>query len=195
VPDYTRLAPGELADRVAVMVTFLRMNARPARPPAPFPPGAVLAPERVGLAVYRKLYNDIGGPWLWWLRRVMPDDALAAHLASPNVAVYILRYHGEIAGFFETDSATWPDINLNYFGLMPGMIGKGLGTPMLAAAIDSVFAARSPLRGMTVNTCTADHPRALPNYLAAGFVEVRRVREIWDIPRRLGMQVPERLRV
>jgi len=184
-----------LADRVAVMVTFLRMNARPARPPAAFPPGAVLTAERVGLAPYRKLYNDVGAPWLWWLRRVMPDDALAAHLASSNVAVHVLRYHGEPAGFFETDSAAWPDVNLNYFGLLPGMIGKGLGTPMLAAAIDSVFAARSPLRGMTVNTCTADHPRALPNYLAAGFVEVRRVREVWDIPRRLGLRVPEHLRV
>jgi hypothetical protein len=50
------------------------------------------------------------------------------------------------------------------------------------------------LRGMTLNTCTADHPRALPNYLAAGFREVRRVQETWDIPRRLGLQVPEHLR-
>ena len=51
------------------------------------------------------------------------------------------------------------------------------------------------LRGMTVNTCTADHPRALPNYKAAGFVEVRRVREVWDIPKRLGLDVPARLKV
>jgi hypothetical protein len=47
---------------------------------------------------------------------------------------------------------------------------------------------------MTVNTCSADHPRALPNSLAAGFSEVRRVREVWDIPRRLGMNIPEHLR-
>jgi len=84
---------------------------------------------------------------------------------------------------------------LNYFGLMPGMIGRGLGRALLAAAVDGVFAEGSPLRGMTVNTCTADHPRALPNYKAAGFVEVRKVREVWDIPKRLGLEVPERLKL
>ena len=79
--------------------------------------------------------------------------------------------------------------------MVPGFIGQGLGTLLLAAAIDSVFIQASPLRGMTVNTCTADHPKALPNYLAAGFVETRKVREIWDIPHRLGLVVPEHLRV
>ena len=85
-------------------------------------------------------------------------------------------------------------MNLNYFGLMPEFIGQGLGRTLLDAAVDSVFLGAVGLRGMTVNTCTADHPRALPNYLAAGFRETRRVREIWDIPCRLGLTVPERLR-
>ncbi len=193
--DYTRPAPGEPIDRAAVTVTFLRMNSRPAARPPALPEGAVLAHERLDVPVYRKIYNEIGGPWLWWLRRVMPDELLARHLASQTVAVYVLRVGGEVAGFFETDSATWPDVNLSYFGLMPAMIGKGLGRALLGAAVESVFAGGSPLRGMTVNTCTADHPRALPNYKAAGFVEVRRVREVWDIPKRLGLDVPARLKV
>jgi hypothetical protein len=48
---------------------------------------------------------------------------------------------------------------------------------------------------VTVNTCTADHPRALPNYLAAGFQVIRTVREIWDVPNRLGLVIPARLKV
>jgi hypothetical protein len=48
---------------------------------------------------------------------------------------------------------------------------------------------------VTVNTCTADHPRALPTYLKAGFVKIRSMDEEWDIPERLGITVPERLRV
>jgi hypothetical protein len=48
---------------------------------------------------------------------------------------------------------------------------------------------------MTGNTCTADHPRAVPGYLAAGFVPVRRVREVWDVPTRLGLDIPEHLRL
>jgi GNAT superfamily N-acetyltransferase len=171
------------------------MNARKPAPKPVFPAGFTLTEERLDVATYRHLYNEVGGPWLWWLRRLMPDDLLARHLANPAVSITLLRENGTPAGFFETDANPWPDVNLNYFGLLPSMIGKGLGAPLLAAAIDSVFIQASPLRGMTVNTCTADHPRALPNYLAAGFVETRRVREIWDIPRRLGLRVPEHLRV
>jgi GNAT superfamily N-acetyltransferase len=193
--DYTRLAPGEQADRVAVIVTFLRMNRRKPGPKPVFPAGFTLAPERLDVASYRQLYDEVGAPWLWWLRRLMPEDLLARHLANPAVSISVLRLNGAPAGFFETDANAWPDVNLNYFGLLPGMIGKGLGAALLSAAIDSVFVEASPLRGMTVNTCTADHPKALPNYLAAGFTETRRVREVWDIPRRLGLKVPEHLRV
>jgi GNAT superfamily N-acetyltransferase len=108
----------------------------------------------------------------------------------------VLRAAGKSAGFFELDSSNWPDVNLNYFGLVPAMIGRGLGKPLLRAAINEVALMTKPgrARRITVNTCTADHPRALPNYLAAGFVEIRRLREIWDIPRRLGLPIPDHLR-
>ena len=192
--DYARLAPGEAFDRVTVEVVFLRMDQAPRRPLAVLPPGVVLRNERLSVAEYRALYNEIGAPWLWWLRRMMPDDKLARHLASPALAIHVLRVDGQVAGFFETDAGYWPQVNLNYFGLMPGFIGKGLGRVMLDAAVDSVFAGGSPLRGMTVNTCSADHPRAFPNYVAAGFRQVRRVQEEWDIPHRLGLRVPEHLR-
>jgi GNAT superfamily N-acetyltransferase len=192
--DYSRPIPGEATDRAVVTVVFLRMNTRPARAPAVWPAGAVLTHETLNVARYRALYEAVGAPWLWWLRRVMPDDLLARHLANAAVSIHMLRVDGRDAGFFETDSGNWPDVNLNYFGLLPEMIGKGLGRAMLTAAINSVFDGASALRGMTVNTCTADHPRALPNYLAAGFTETRRVREVWDIPRRLGLHVPEHLR-
>ena len=47
---------------------------------------------------------------------------------------------------------------------------------------------------LTVNTCTADHLRALPNYIAAGFVPLRRVREEWPVPDAAGLSVPSWLR-
>jgi GNAT superfamily N-acetyltransferase len=195
VLDYARIPAGEPADRVAVMVTFLHMNVPAPRPPELFPAGR-LVPQQLSVAEYRKLYHEIGAPWLWWLRELMPDDMLARHLASPLVSTHILYIGDRQAGFFELERGNWPDVNLNYFGLVPDMIGRGLGKPLLRAAINEVALIRQPgpARRMTVNTCTADHPRALPNYLAAGFVEIRRVREIWDIPRRLGLRIPDRLR-
>ena len=195
--DYARLAPGETADRVLVTVTFLSMPMPAPGPAEVFPEGAKLARQKLSVAAYRKLYNEVGGPWMWWLRRVMPDEMLAEHLASPAVATHVLTMNGEAAGFFELESSFWPDVNLNYFGLMPGMIGKGLGMKLLRSAIGEAARIGLPAgqgRRLTVNTCTADHPRALPNYLAAGFSEIRKAREIWDIPRRLGFRIPDRLR-
>jgi GNAT superfamily N-acetyltransferase len=196
VLDYARLAPGEVADRVAVEVTFMQMKVPAPRPPEVFPEGAKLVRRRLSVAAYRKIYNEIGGPWLWWLRRVMPDEMLARHLESPAVSTHLLHLNGKPAGFFELEGSLWPNVNLNYFGLMPDMIGKGLGAKLLRAAINEVAVMKEPgsARRLTVNTCTADHPRALPNYLQAGFTEMRKVREIWDIPRRLGFRIPDRLR-
>ncbi len=186
--------PGEPTDRALVTVTFLRMNSRPVVTPAALPAPATVRRESLDVPGYRALYDTVGGPWLWWLRRIMPDALLARHLASPHVAVHVLRVEGAVAGFFETDAGAWPDVNLNYFGLLPERIGQGLGKPLLGVAIGSVFNGAAGLRGMTVNTCTADHPRALPNYQAAGFTQTRQAREVWDIPRRLGLTVPAALR-
>jgi GNAT superfamily N-acetyltransferase len=204
--DYARLAPGEVADRIAVTVTFLHMAVPAPRPAEVYPPGARLVRRKLSVAVYRKIYDQIGGPWLWWLRRVMPDELLARHLAHPAVSTHLLTLDGKVAGFFELERSAWPDVNLNYFGLMPEMVGKGLGRKLLNSAINEVASITVPggappsgapgrARRLTVNTCTADHPRALPNYLEAGFTEIRRAREIWDIPRRLGFSIPDRLRV
>ncbi len=192
--DYTRPLPGEATDRVVVTVTFLRLNRRPARPATVLPAGMTLRAESLDTEAYRVLYDAVGSAWLWWLRRVMPDELLARHLANPAVQIFVLRRDGKVCGFFETDATHWPDVNLNYFGLLPEAIGQGLGRVLLDAAVDTVFFGAPGLRGMTLNTCTADHPRALLNYLAAGFREVRQVKEAWDIPRRLGLKIPAHLR-
>lgn len=191
---YAQPPSGEPTERANVTVVFLRMSAPPLRPPVRLPPGVSIRRERIGLEDYRQLYNEVGGPWLWWLRRVMPDKVLDKHLASSTVGVHLLRVKGEVAGFFELDAGYWPLVNLNYFGLRLPFIGRGLGGLLLDYAVDEVFSSTSPLRGMSVNTCNADHPRALPNYLAAGFSEYRRVQEAWDIPVRLGFKIPDHLK-
>lgn len=178
--------------RVTVMVTFLRMDRPPAGATPSLPPEYqvvhVTAPT---VAFYRYLYNTVGADYVWWLRRTMPDGELAAMLRDPKVSIHVLYSGGEPAGFFELDSRAWPDVNLSYFGLMPHAIGSGVGFPFLRHAVDAAW--RLHPRGMTVNTCTADHPRALPSYLRAGFRTMRQVREVWNVPLRLGMHIPERL--
>lgn len=185
--DYARPQPGEATDRVFVKVTFLRMDRKPDAPTPRFPEGFTLTKEKLEVAAYRDIYARVGQKWLWWLRRMMPDDMLARLLADPAIAIYVLRDRGAPAGFFELDATPWPDVNLSYFGLVPSYIGKGLGMALLHSAVEQVFA--GPVRGMTVNTCTADHPQALPNYKRAGFRVIREIHETWNIPRRLGFEI------
>ncbi len=180
--------------RVAVTVTFLRMDERPADPPRLLPNStAMVKLAACTVPFYRYLYDTVGGPYLWWLRRSLPDAAIEALLRDPAVFITVLYRGGEPAGFFELDFRQHPVVNLSYFGLMPVAIGAGLGSAFLRAAVDMAFQGRA--QAVTVNTCTADHPRALPGYLRAGFRPVRAVREIWDVPTRLGLSIPEHLRV
>ena len=150
------------------------------------------ASGRRSVGFYRYLYNTVGADYVWWLRRTDAGRRLAALLRDPLVSIHVLYADGEPAGFFELDARGWPDVNLSYFGLMPHAVGTGVGYAFLRQAVDMVW--RSARAGMTVNTCTADHPRALPTYLRAGFRTMRQVRELWNVPLRLGMSIPDRLR-
>lgn len=180
--------------RVAVTVTFLRMDQRPTDPPRLLPATTQLVtPAACTVPFYRHLYDTVGGPHLWWLRRSLSDAAIDAILRDPAVTITVLYRGGEPAGFFELDRRQGMVVNISYFGLMPSATGVGLGTAFLRTAIDAAFSGNA--RAVTVNTCTADHPRALPGYIRAGFRPLRTVREIWDVPTRLGLSIPEHLRV
>jgi GNAT superfamily N-acetyltransferase len=180
--------------RVAVTVTFLRLDLALAAPGSALPGDtSLIRLHACTLPFYRYLYAVVGGPYLWWLRRSLPDQSLYEILRNPSVSVWVLYRGGEPAGFFELDSRQRPAVNLSYFGLMPHATGCGMGSAFLHAALEAARAEGA--RVVTVNTCTADHPRALPGYLRAGFKPMRTVREMWDVPNRLGMSIPEHLRV
>ncbi len=144
------------------------------------------------VAFYRYLYDTVGAPYIWWLRRTMPDAELASIIGSQAVAIQVLYKDNEPLGFYELDARASNAVNLSYFGLFPRAIGQGIGGALLRAAMAQSWAQKP--QALTVNTCTADHPRALPTYLKAGFKPVRSVREIWDIPNRLGLTIPDHLR-
>lgn len=178
---------------VQVEVTFLRMERPPADPPAALPSGADVVPVTgCSVGFYRYLYDTVGRDYCWWLRRTLPDAKIAALLRDPAISIHVLYRNGEPAGFHELERRWDGTTNLSYFGLLPHAIGKGMGRAFLRHAIDTAWAGNCSV--MTVNTCTADHPRALPNYIASGFRVVRRVREEWPVPTDIGLRLPDRLR-
>jgi GNAT superfamily N-acetyltransferase len=187
-------AAREPATRIAVDVTFLRMDAPPQDPVPPLPAGTeVVRVARCSVPFYRYLYDTVGRDWVWWLRRTLPDEEIGALLARPEISIHVLYQGGEPAGFYELERRGDAGTNLAYFGLMPHAIGHGAGKALLRHAVDAAWADRP--RVLTVNTCTADHPRALPNYVACGFRVLRTLREVWPVPVRLGLPIPDRLRI
>jgi GNAT superfamily N-acetyltransferase len=183
----------ESAVSVRVTVTFLRMDRKPGAPAHPLPTGAsVIRVSACSVPFYRYMYDEVGGDYVWWLRRTMPDAELAALLGDPRVSIHVLYAGGEPAGFYELDRRHKPDVNISYFGLMPHAVGKGMGSAFLRSAIDVAW--DQGARGITVNTCTADHPRALPTYIRAGFKPIREARELWTVPTRLGLRISASLR-
>jgi GNAT superfamily N-acetyltransferase len=166
-------------------VTYLAMDARPAHlPPQPSAPRlALMRAEKIPLHFYRYLYATVGGNWLWVERLRLSDAMLAAKVQREGVDVFVLYANGSPAGYYELDFEDPRKTRLVYFGLMQEWTGLRIGPWLLGTAVSEAFA-----RGASevlVNTCTMDHPAALPLYQRLGFRPVRReVRHI-EIPTNL----------
>jgi GNAT superfamily N-acetyltransferase len=115
----------------------------------------------------RLLYVGVGSGWWWHSRLSWPKERWAAWVERPEVETWIGYLNGTPVGYFELEWQPGRAVELVYFGLLPTFIGQGLGTELLASAVERAWAL-GPQR-VWVHTCTLDHPRALPNYEARGF--------------------------
>ncbi|HEV8362499.1 MAG TPA: GNAT family N-acetyltransferase [Gemmatimonadaceae bacterium] len=182
-----------VTDRIAVVRTYLELLERPAASSdISWPNGITLRREApCSVALARSVYAAVGRIYHWYDRDAWTDERLAAQMADPNVAVWVLRDASRPIGYFElstgsdsplgSDSAILaesdpgvesdPSVEIAYFGLIPAAQGKGLGKRLLEAAIRAGF--DTPASRVWLHTCTLDHAAALPNYRARGFVPFR----------------------
>lgn len=175
-------------ETVETVVTYLAMTAPPPQLPAmPSSPRlALMKAEKIPVHFYRYLYATVGGPWLWVERLQFDDTALARRIHHEGIEISVLYANGAPAGYYELDFRQPERTNLAYFGLMPEWTGFRIGPWLLGTAIAAAFS-----RGAaeaTVNTCTLDHPAALPLYQRLGFRPVRRETRQLQVPP--GMSVP-----
>ena len=171
-------------------ITYLEMLQRPAgrRAPAPLDKLALMRAEDCTVSFYRYLYDTVGEPWLWFERRIIEDDAVAAQIHRPTIEIFVLYVRGVPAGFFELDTAAPRETKLCYFGLIPDFIGRRLGPYLLQAAIDRAWS--RPIDRFWLHTSTFDHPKALRVYQQAGFVVYARRTVLFDDPRERGILPP-----
>ena len=84
--------------------------------------------------------------------------------------IFVFHVNDEPAGYAEFVNEK-SFVEIQYFGLMPEFIGKGLGKYFLQWVIAKAWSYNP--EWIQLNTCTLDHPNALSVYKNAGFKEVR----------------------
>ena len=172
--------------KLEMIVTYLEMTKPPKRAQVLHRGEklALMRAEKPTVSFYRYLYNTVGGPWLWFERRLLKDDALKEIIHDPEVEIFVLYVAGVPAGFAELDLRTDDDVELAYFGLIPDFIGRGLGHYFLDWSVDEAWTKRRSR--VWVHTCNLDHPAAIAVYQRAGFVPYDQERLIVDDPRKRG---------
>jgi GNAT superfamily N-acetyltransferase len=115
----------------------------------------------------RFLYTAVGADWWWYSRLPWNRARWLAYLDRPELETWVAYASGTPAGYFELERQGGGDVEIAYFGLLAGFIGKGLGARLLTAAIERAWAMDASR--VWVHTCDLDHPRALANYQARGF--------------------------
>jgi GNAT superfamily N-acetyltransferase len=167
---------------VGAVVTYLEMTERPK--PRPFPASPLRLerwrdpdPEK-----YRLLFRRVGGKWLWFSRLTMGDERLREEMAEVHAVV---DRGGVEVGMIELDFRVPGECLIRFLGLVPELTGRGHGKWLFARAL--ALAWRPGVGRVRVNTCTLDHPAALPSYLKAGFRAVRRAFESFPDPRLTGL--------
>lgn len=156
-------------NNVEVTITYLEQTERPPLRQAPHPSRklAILRAEQPPMHFYRYIYRLVGDPYCWVSRRRLDDEALSKIIHDPNVYIYILYVDGVPGGFAEVDARNANSHEIKFFGLTPDFTGAGLGRYFLTNIIDLAWSHGA--KRLLLETCTLDHPAALPLYQRLGF--------------------------
>jgi GNAT superfamily N-acetyltransferase len=173
-------------DHVGAIVTYLEMTQRPKPRPMPDSTLRLVPWPKPEPAKYRLLFERVGGRWLWFSRLAMDDETLAGQIGELHVVV---ERAGVEVGMIELDFRCPGECLIRFLGLVPELAGKGHGKWLFAQTL--ALAWRPGIVRVHVNTCTLDHPAALPAYLREGFTAYRRAFESFPDPRLAGVLPPD----
>jgi GNAT superfamily N-acetyltransferase len=153
---------------MSVTTWYLRMTdpaqLRPAA--SDLPDAAVVRVEPPDPALNRRMYAEVGGAWQWLDRVPWDEERWRAAIERPEVETWLVTERGAMAGYAELERAG-DDLEIVYFGLLPGFEGRGLGGLLLTEVTRRAWEL-GPHR-VWVHTCSLDSPAALPAYERRGF--------------------------
>lgn len=113
------------------------------------------------------LYAEVGRPYHWIDRLPWTAEKIRAHLARPEITLWVMYSEGAPAGYFELERHDDGSTEIAYFGLLAEFIGRSLGKHLLTVAAEQAWS--DGANRVWLHTCTLDDPAAMPNYLKRGF--------------------------
>lgn len=160
---------------VSGIVTQLEMTSPTQLVPGQPPPDPLelveIGPDSASLVrtIYLRIWEPLGsGGRIAW-----SDERWAVELAAPGVRTWVARMNGADAGFVELAAELSGDVGIVVFGLVPEFQSQGFGAAFLTLATETAWSIGSPTgtptRRVWLQTSSADHPNALPNYKRRGF--------------------------
>lgn len=121
------------------------------------------------------LRRAVGTAYRWGGRSDWTEDDWTQFVNDEKLHTWVGYYQGAPAGYFELQECEDGAVEIRSFGLLQRFFGKGLGKPFLAASLEQSW--KLGTNRIKLITCSHDHPRALPNYLAQGFKLVEEIEE------------------
>jgi GNAT superfamily N-acetyltransferase len=128
----------------------------------------------------RFLYTAVGGDWYWTDRLAWSPERWLEWLSRTQIETWVAYLEGTPAGYFELDGSSGSEVEIAYFGLLPGFIGVKLGGWLLTRAIARAWE-MGPER-VWVHTCSLDGPNALANYQARGMRVFKVETNVQELP-------------
>ena len=157
--------------------TYLEMTDPGELRPGRFAPDVALVPT-ADHELVRALQVRVGAPHGWG-SATRGDAEWEQIFAKPLLSFWAVTHWQEPVGVVVFVDQH-PEVEIETFGLVPEVVGRGLGGHALTLAIRQAWMLRDGVQRIWLHTNTMDHPNALPNYQARGFRPYRT--ELRDTP-------------
>jgi len=154
---------------MAYTVTYVQMTARDQVNPAPPVSGLGLETLAPTSPLIPELLSRVGAAHDWQSARRSAGEWSAWLAESPARRYSLLTFDGEPAGIVVYDPHPGREVEIKSFGLLPEVIGRGLGGFALTLAIEQAWDLEPGVARVWLHTSSKDHAHALPNYHRRGF--------------------------
>jgi RimJ/RimL family protein N-acetyltransferase len=75
----------------------------------------------------RFFYLTVGEPWNWSDKRNWSDEQWREYAEAPQQRLFAAYWDGSPVGYYELCRHDDDSVEIEYFGLMPAFVGRGLG--------------------------------------------------------------------